>query len=555
MQQLCKPLEIDALGDPIYDNSPAKFERLYQYNAVDVRAEMEIDALLPELPPSERKVWELDLIMNRRGVQIDQELCLKAATISNRLILDLNTTLHKLTNGAVDKATRVTALKRYLDTVHGIKVDSLDKVGVTDLLASPNTPPLAKEVINVRRQVGKSTSIAKYEKALEMACADGRVRGSLQYHAAHTGRWGGRLIQPQNMPKGFGEAEQTQAIAWILTGDDALFALAYGDKAMDALSDSLRGIIVAGSQKRLVCGDYNAIEARVLFWLANEQGALAAYRRGDSPYVDLARFIYRNEAITKKTHPKEYDIGKRSILGCGYGMGAEKFRDNVYAETAKMGNPTLISPELAERAVKAYRERYNGVIRMWYEVEAAAINAVRNPEKRFSSCGGHVLWGMSQDKRFLVCRLPSGRYLWYWKPAVIKGWRIFCKDENCVHWKEMDESKCPTRKEQTMLTYWGEHPKTHQWCQLNTYGGALTENITQAIARDIMVNGMLNCEAAGYEMELTVHDELIAEVPAGGPASDSMHLKDFMQLMCQLPSWADGCPIAAEGWVGKRYRK
>lgn len=560
MLRLSKPLGFDALGDPIYDEDPVKFERLYLYNGTDVDAEMEVDMLVPELPESEQRVFELDMVMNRRGIQIDTALAAKGAFMSDALMGPINERVRQLTKNVIDKATQNAALVKWLESqgveaptkyVDGEKKKSLDKVGVTELLARPNLPPVVRDVVLLKRQASKRTSTAKFEKALEMVCADGRVRGNLQYHGAHTGRWAGRLLQPHNFPQGFGAdadgttPDQDLAIQLVMTGDVELFDFTYGDKSMEVLSDVLRAMIVAGPGKMLLSADYNAIEARGVFWLAGEEGPLASYRRGGSPYLDMAKYIYPDAGLpddvktAKKTHPKQYDIAKRTILGSGFGMGWETWRDNIYAETAKKGKPVLLSDELAKTAVNGYREKYAAVPRAWKETEAAAISAVRNPGQRFTSCTGKALWAMSNDRRFLVCRLPSGRYLWYWKPSV-------------------KMAKTPWGAEKPTLFYWGSHPKTGEWCELKTYGGALFENITQAVARDIMVNGMLNAEAAGYEMVLTVHDELLAEVAdddetGGWSAKES--LEDFMKLMCQLPTWAAGFPVAAEGWVAQRYRK
>lgn len=548
MQRLCKPVGVstmhngDPLGSPVFDNDPAKLERLYKYNAVDVQAEMEVDALLPELSPEEQKIWELDLTINRRGVQIDLELARKASAIGAVLVKDLDAQLCRLTNGEVDKATRVAAIKQYLKRelpYHAIG-ESLDKAGVTNLLADPSIPQKIRDVLLVRRQVGKKNSVAKYTAALEMTGADGRARGMLQYHAAHTGRWGGRGLQPQNFPKGFGQKAQDSAIYAIKNGGMTGLTEAYDDKAMDALSDSLRGLFIAGKDKQLVCADFNAIEARVLFWLANAGQALEAYRRGESPYVDMARKIYDDQTITKETHPQQYDIGKRTILGCGYGMGAQKFVDNIFAETAKKGTPVRLPFELGERAVKAYRERYSAVRNLWFAVEHAAIQAVKDPAKPHFCCDGKVAWGMSKDRRFLACRLPSGRFLRYFRPSTRLG-------------------KTPWGEEKEELCYWGEAAATHQWEQLKTYGGALVENITQAVARDLMANGMLNVEKAGFQVVLTVHDEILAEAESecindhNGKADE--FLNRFIRWICETPVWAAGIPLAAEGWIGERYRK
>ena len=525
MMQLCKPQK-----DGAFDNDPEKLKRLYAYNAVDVRAEMEVNALLPELSPFERSVWEMDLAINRRGVQIDLDFARKAAKLSDQLVTGLNTRLEALTNGAVDKATRVSALKYYLADKHGLATESLDKEGVTTLMADPLLDDTARGVLSLRRQVGKKNSVAKYTAAAEMACPDGRCRGLLQYSAAHTRRWGGRGLQPQNFPKGFGEKDQALAINAVKLNAEE-FEGYYGDKAMDALSNSLRGLFIAAPGKELACADFNAIEARVLFWLAGEEAALAAYRKGESPYVDLARYIYKNPKITKATHPQEYDIGKRSVLGAGYGMGPDKFRATVYTETAKTGKPVVISDALAQLAIGGYREKYANVPRTWREMERAAILAVKDPTRAQPCCGGRVLWGMTKDRRFLACRLPSGEHLRYWRPSV-------------------RPTKTPWGETRDALHYWGLN-EVKQWAMLNTYGGALTENVVQATARDLLAAGMLNVQASGkYDVVLTCHDEVLAEAPAG--AAD---LKEFIGLLCATPPWAAGCPVAAEGFISRRYRK
>lgn len=540
MQRSCKPIGRDPLtGKAIFDESRELYARLCAYNRTDVVVEIGADEKLPQLPPMERAIWEHDLTINRRGVAVDLTLADRAAQFAEKLTDDLNRQLKEKTGGYVDKATQVAAMQRYL-AWHGVIATSLDKENVTDFLADAALPERAREVLVIRRQVGKS-STAKYAKTISAAGDDGRVRGVLQYHAAHTGRWGGRLIQPQNYPKGFDEAEQTKAVDAILRGTPESFAQLYGIKAMDALSDVLRGTIVAAPGKTLMSADFNAIEARGLFWEAGDALALDCYRRGDSPYVDMARYIYSDGAITKKTHPKQYDIGKRVILGCGFGMGHKKFK-----KTVKTQANTDISLELAQRAVKAYREKYSSVKNMWYEVERAAVAAVKVPGSIQPCMGGKVAWAMSRDRQYLVARLPSGRWLWYYKPEVKMLKREIPQD---------DPGAPPLIVEKETLCFWGEDPKTKQWVLLRTYGGALVENITQAIARDVMAAGMAKCEAAGYPIILTVHDELLAEVETADLESGKKSLEEFMRLMCDLPAWANGFPVAAEGWTGARYRK
>ena len=513
-----------------YNEDPTLYSRLYQYCVNDVKTEMEVDTLLPELPESEREVWELDLIMNSRGVQVDVTLARSAMQIADYLTSGLNARLSVLTNGAVSKASRVEAIKTYLAS-QGVKVSSLDKTAVTSLLARPDFPQVLKDVISIRRQVGKS-STAKYAKILEtVSPVDDRVRGTLQYHAAATGRWGGRGAQPQNFPQGFKEgAEQEGAISLINSGDPSLFSLVYGDGAMQTLSDTLRGTIIAPIGKVLMVADYSAIEARILFWEAGDEVALSMYRWGMNLYEAMGRFIYGRE-VKKGRDPKEYDVGKRTILGCGYGMWKDKFLATCLQYGVDIDEATSL------KAVKAYREKYKSVVNMWYGTERAAKSAVKNPASvQTCMAGGMVKWGMSKDREFLVCRLPSGRHLRYYHPSI----------------KVVDGP----RGEKEEIHYWGTSINGDLE-EFKTYGGSLVENITQATARDIMANGMLNCEKTGeFPIVLTVHDEVVAEVAEKEEEKGAeAGLNKFIKLLCSLPSWAEKCPITAEGWVGRRDRK
>lgn len=573
MLRLSKPKGYDALGDPIWENDPELIRKMMAYCAIDVEVERGADKVLPMMGAHERAIWEQDLIMNRRGVAVDIELARKASAIAGVITESLNKELRRLTGGFIDRATQIARIKAWL-YAQGLsefkpvdktipedeqeEQEGLDKEAMIDLLARPDLSPLVRKVISIRQQVGKS-STSKYIKTIEAACKDGRVHGVLQYHAAHTGREGGRLIQPQNYPQGWkddetkgliGEVEQRKAIELIMTGDAELFSIMYGDTAMQALSDTLRGTIIAGPNKQLVSADYNSIELCVEMWLADDKATLAQLRAGEKPYVDLARAVYKDPTITKKNGGVKYEVGKRGVLGCGYQMGAKTFKIQ-----SKTQYNLDISMELAETTVSTYREKYPLVVAMWKSTEAAAIAAVKNPGQAYDSCSGKVLWVMSRDRRFLVAKLPSGRFLWYWKPVVRMEWMTFCKDETCAHWIAKDVMKCPQKLQREQMCYWGKHPKTKQWVLLKTYGGLLVENVTQAVARDLMMHGLINCEKAGFEMLLTVHDELLGELGLDHPDDAQRELKEFISIMNDAPAWAAGCPVAAEGWIGPRYRK
>lgn len=519
MLKLCRPGM-----DGKYNEDPELYRILYLYCQKDVEAEIEIDKRLPQMPASEKDIWNLDLVINKRGVLMDTKLACNAEMMVAGLTDDLNGKLHNLTGGAVSKASRIAEMKRFVEE-HGVKVDSLDKATVSTLLSNVSTPEIVREVLNIRRQVGK-TSTSKYTAIREVVSPeDGRARGLLQYHGAATGRWAGRLIQPHNFPKGVSKAKQKEIIDLILSGggDGGLFSIMYGDEAMDALSSALRGTIIAPKGRTLVVADYSSIEPRVLFWLAGEIGALDMYRKGEDLYIDLARYIYKNDKLTKKDST-ERAVGKMGILGCGYGMGKDRFQ----AQCAQFG--LNITIDMAAMAVRAYRDKYARVKNMWYEVENAAKAAIRTPGSIHECCGGKVKFGMDAKREFLLCRLPSGRFLRYFRPSLKAG---EYGDE--IHYQGPGLGGALADQ--------------------STYGGSLVENITQAIARDIMANGMLNCEQAGFDTILTVHDEVVSECGKLLPVAEDAAVQLFVDAMCSLPAWAKGCPIAAEGWTGDRYRK
>jgi DNA polymerase len=294
---------------------------------------------------------------------------------------------------------------------------------------------------------------------------------------------------------------------------------------MEVLSHALRGAIVAAPGSALYVADYSSIEARVVMWLAGESTALTLFRTGADIYCDMAGDIY-DRPITK-ADAKERGMGKIAILGLGYQMGWAKFQ----AQCALGG--AIIDDDFAEQVVNAYRTKYWRVKQMWYDTEAAAIDAVlrgRGKRRNTQAVGAyHCQWTL--DGRFLRCLLPSGRSLAYPDPEIRKR-------------------ETPWGATQDALTYMGINPRTHKWQRQTAYGGMLVENKTQAIARDIMAYAMVNCEFdKRFLPVLTVHDELVCEGKPG------LALKAFEALVAKCPDWAPGLPIACDSWTGQRYHK
>lgn len=370
----------------------------------------------------------------------------------------------------------------------------------------------------------------------------------------------GRGLQPHNFPrKGLKEEELEFALSCITDRQTTWIDALWGD-IMELGQSLLRPMLIAGPGKDLLCADFAGIEARVVLWYAREYAALKMLREGTDIYCDLASEIYSRPCT--KADKTERQVGKQGILGLGFGMGANKFRITC-RDQAKVE----LEMKMARLVVKTYRrKKYVRVPQFWYDQEEAATTAVLERETIISD---RITW--SVDDRFLYCTLASGRRLCYPFPKV--------EPQSAYLFPAVDEDGEETsllvmgpagmigmlatnRAEEEGLTITGRPRQMikqvltfmswadGQWRRESTYGGKLTENIVQATARDLMVAAMLRLEENGYPVVMTVHDEIVSEVP-----ENTGDLKEFERLMAEVPVWAAGCPVGVEGWRGKRYRK
>ena len=548
----------------LWHEDEEELRRLFKYCGHDVRGEMALSAELPELSDRELRIWQMDQAINVRGVWCDREMAKKALRMASDAIENMNAELEELTKGKLQSATKRQQVKKWLFEYEA--VDLPDTTGETldefmDL--EDELSERAFRVIQILRSANR-TSTAKYRAMLNhMDPDDDRIRGSLLYCGAdRTGRWSGRGVQPHNFPRGLIEGLDMEAACEdVLTGDMGLVNTLHGDP-MELLSSTLRGALGAPKKRRIAVADFAAIEARVVFWVSAATSALKAFQDGVDIYCDMGGTIYRKK-INKEDHPAERFLGKQSILGLGFGMGFPKFLQTLrkykvsftrkqvraivpnYDDLAEwlhkkgkvhMRNARDLSLKkdlhelvLCKYIVDLYRAKYPEVVEFWKMQNEAAISAVQNPGHKYKA--GPVSW--KAEGRFLRCRLPSGRCLHYFDPMIKSK-----KDP----WGGMKDE----------LTYMGVHPKTKKWGRVGSYGGKLTENMVQGIARDLMAEGMLNVHYGdnSYDLVLSVHDELIAET-----GEDEGDHKEFSRLMTDMPEWASGCPIEAEGWIGKRYRK
>ena len=504
IQRLCKPYRGERRTDQHL------MDELYAYCKQDVVTERAIKNYILKYKPMgehERAVWLLDQAINWRGVGIDVpnvenalDLIIATAERLNASVVDLTWPL------SVNVGSRAQVMSWCRD--QGYKLGGYDKNAILTALADPALPANVRDVLKVRQTLGKA-STSKYLAMQNLAGHDDRARGVFSYHGAQTGRWAGRGFQPQNLPRpAFDDADN--CVKLFDQRDPELLEMLYGDP-MVALSSTLRSMIVPAQGKRLLVADFNAIEARVLAWLAGEQEPLDVFATGQCIYCHAATSIY-GRTITKKDK-EERQIGKVAVLALGYQGGVGAF------QTMAAANRVEIEDELADQIKVKWRKANKNIVRFWYALEEAANNAVKHRGHAFDV--GSITFKCHGD--FLFAKLPSGRRLAYYQPRLGNNG----------------------------LEFWGTDSRLGgRWAKLDTYGGKLAENITQAVARDLLADAMLRVEAAGYPVVMHVHDEIVSEVP-----KDFGSLAEFEELICQMPDWATGLPMAVEGFECERYRK
>lgn len=495
----------DLFGEvPVWDTTPALLERVRAYCAQDVEVERSVSRELPQLSAREMAIWRLDQEINDRGICVDVELCRNAIELVELETARLSAELVELTGGAVTGPTDLNGIKRWLRSI-GVETTVLDERTVSALLAQ-ELEPRAARVLAIRQIAGRS-SVAKYKAMLERADPrDHRIRNNLRYHGAATGRWAGSGAQVQNFPRGDHSGQVAETIAEMLSaGDVEDFDLLFGDSISAAVS-ALRPALVAGPGLVFCVWDYAQIEARLLAWFAGCSKLETLFASGADVYKAFAAEAFRKpiERVSKD----DRFVGKVCVLGLGYGMGAAK----LAATFEGYGRP--IGLELAKRLVRVYREAYPEIPALWSRLESDAREVVSGES---SSAGG---WSMVRE-RFLSFLLPSDRRLHYLDPKV--------EDGQLVYRKALGKSLAKD----------------------STYGGKLAENVIQAIARDVLAEGMLRLERAGFSLVATIHDEIVSEEPE---QLGTRYLEKGTALLEQRPEWCSA-PLAVEGFVSRRYKK
>lgn len=498
-----------------HETDPEKLKELIEDCEQDVRAEAALDDVLPLLPPTERKIFLLDGRINQRGIRVDLPMIEKLGVLTASEGARLNEDMAGLTDGRVRTTNQVAAITAELERL-GYSVPSLAKADVAAAIKALDGDKTgnawtARGVLRCRQEAAKA-STAKLAAMRNGASRDGRCRGLFQYGGAgRTLRWAGRRVQPQNYPRGTvkGVASIFAMLERANMTADELGVFLPGS-VMDAVSSMLRGCFIASPGYVFVSGDLSQIEARVVAWLAGQASALAVFARGEDIYTYTAKGIGSDNR----------QLGKVLVLACGFSMGPDKFRD-----TAATYGITLTAEE-AEAAVQGWRALNEKIVSFWWEVDRAAKAVAMAPHGELR-VGRFIV--IRKTKKAMRIVLPSGRELTYQNVEV-----------------ETDENG------RENLSYMGVDPKTKRWTRIRTYGGRLVENITQAVARDVMAEAMLVLDARGESIVGTVHDELLGET---GEPDAAAALHHMLTVMRTPPKWAPGLPVNAEGWTGRRYRK
>lgn len=493
-----------------------KWELFKSYNRQDVVTEREIYRVLCRypVPEEEWRNWQLDQMINMGGTALDMELVEGALAISDQVRDELSGKAKNLTG--LENPNSVAQLKKWVEDNSGLEIDSLNKATVAEILAGDPAEGI-KEVLKIRRELGK-TSVKKYEAMETCVCEDGRVRGLLQFYGANrTGRFAGRLVQIQNLPKNF---IGTLDIARELVKHRQIEALRmiYGN-IPDTLSQLIRTAFVPGEGCHFCVADFSAIEARVLAWMAGEQWRLDVFRTHGKIYEASASTMFGVPIESIAKGQENYKLrakGKVAELALGYGGGAHAL---VAMGALNMG---LTEEELPD-IVKRWRASSRRIYDFWYAVERAAQEAIEYGVITTLPCGITI----SRDQDFMFIKLPSGRSLFYRDPQLAPG--------NYGN-KE--------------ILFMGLNQTNKKWGRINTWGGKLVENIIQAVSRDILCNAMTNLTRAGYRINFHIHDEVILEVPDG---DKSKNLGDAIKRMCALPVWANGLPLNAAGFDNAHY--
>ena len=519
-----KPTARDSRTRVMPVDEPEKWQLYIDYNRRDVETEMHVDAALAAWPVPEevQREWVLDQVQQMRGVAIDSDLvdgALEIMAAKNAALLEEGAAITGL-----DNPNSTVQLRKWLNDAIDGEQETLRKADVAELLKTlPDGD--AKRMMEIRQELSK-TSTKKFNAMRVAVCHDGRIRGLIQFYGANrTGRFSGKLVQIQNLPRTYLHGDALTAARELTKKRDMAALECWFDNVPDTLSQLIRTAFVPAPGKIYMDADFSAIEARVIAWIAGEETPLKEFRTTGKIYERTASEMFHVPfELIKKGNP-EYKLraqGKVAVLACGFGGGP--------AAMARMDFGHDIPEDQYQACVDMWRAANPNIVKLWREVEDAAIRAIETGAKNrilLMLPYTNLFFELEESNglRFLTIQLPSGRKLFYADPGLTTN-----------KWGA------------TTMSYMGVNQVTRKWERGETYGGKLTENIVQAASRDLLVDAMRRCEEAGMKVVFHIHDEMVVE-------SKTDRLEEMIRIMSTGPQWAAGLPLNADGWTDIYFRK
>lgn len=522
IQYFCKPCRPTKSNGGRTRNMPGddpdKWRLFVDYNRQDVVTEQAILERLRAFRPDEHEqaLWSLDQTINDRGVRLDIPMARNIVEYDTGHGARLIDEARDLTG--LDNPNSLAQLKDWLHK-NGCDVGGLTKSDVAELLAG-QLPGNVRRVLEIRQQLGK-TSVKKYQTMLDIAGTDGRARGVMQFYGGHTGRWAGRSLQPQNLARNsMPDADLDEVHGLAQEGDFEAIEMLYGNVS-EVFSQLVRTAFIPSDGCRFVVSDFSAIEARVIAWLAGEQWRLDVFRNDGDIYCESASHIYHVPVVKHGINGELRQRGKVAELALGYGggVGAMKSMDT-----------TGSVPESEMQGIVAqWRAESPRIVAMWRACQNAAVAVITGRARHASILDGKVDFRIEIAAGTPVLRiyLPNGRPISFWAPRV-------------------DDGDMGPR-----ISYMNQNQTTRKWERTETYGGKLTENIVQSVARDCLAEKMMKLEHGGYPIVFHVHDEIIFDVPRIREGAFSV----IDRIMAEPIGWAEGLPLKGGTYECDFYRK